>query len=265
MECRVLTGNLWKEQLSQAKDAIIFIDEGNSFIKTKEFAAAVKETGFYYVIVTRESIETLPISVDEIYGIRSSGKYGGLTPVYHEFYKIYDFGQLKEYPLKPKELLVEDSNSGFEFFNTIAVENNLRCYAANGKSNIYKWLCVNTINQDTVIIADGAAFGSQMNRIERLVRMNPLIHLYLPESFEWLLLKANLFRDSSIKDILEKPEEYIDSKEFLSWEQFFTSLIIEVSKDTYLQYSKKKLNNNYLQENVKTNILKNIKNISFIK
>ena len=59
------------------------------------------------------------------------------------------------------------------------------------------------------------------------------------ESFEWLLLKANLFRDSSIKDILEKPEEYIDSKEFLSWEQFFTSLIIEVSKDTYLQYSKK--------------------------
>jgi hypothetical protein len=33
------------------------------------------------VIVTRESLEALPISVDEIYGIKSSGKYGGLAPV----------------------------------------------------------------------------------------------------------------------------------------------------------------------------------------
>jgi hypothetical protein len=35
-------------------------------------------------------LEMLPISVDEIYGIRSSGKYGTLTPVNHEFYRIYD-------------------------------------------------------------------------------------------------------------------------------------------------------------------------------
>lgn len=86
--CRVLTGDLWKEQLSNAENAIVFIDEGNRFIKTAEFAKAIQNTSNYYVIATRESLEMLPISVDEIYGIKSSGKYGSLTPVYHEFYHI---------------------------------------------------------------------------------------------------------------------------------------------------------------------------------
>lgn len=259
-ECRVLTGNLWKGQIPQTEDAIIFIDEGNPFIKSKEFAAVVKETGFYYVIVTRESIETLPISVDEIYGIKSSGKYGGLEPVYHEFYKIYELGVSKEYPLSPEVILVEDSNSGFEFFDSVAKESNLQCYSANGKSNIYNWICDNTINKETVIIADGAAFGSQMNRIERLIRRNSLLHLYLPESFEWLLLGANLFKDSSVKNVLKHPEDYVEYKDYFSAEQFFTSFIVEISKDTYLKYNKKKLNPNYLHENIKNYILEAIKN-----
>ena len=87
-ERRVLTGNLWKEQISNNQDAILFIDEGNRFIESQEFAEMVKKSGNYYVIVTRENLEVLPISVDEIYGIKSSGKYGSLEPVYHEFYKI---------------------------------------------------------------------------------------------------------------------------------------------------------------------------------
>lgn len=106
VECRVLTGNLWKEQIPKDKNAILFIDEGNYFIKSKEFAEAVKTTGLYYVIVTRESLEMLPISVDEIYGIRSLGKYGGLTPVYHEFYKIYDIPDYLQDKVKEKVLNV---------------------------------------------------------------------------------------------------------------------------------------------------------------
>lgn len=88
--CRVLTGNLWKEQLAGVQNSIVFIDEGNRFVKSSEFAEAIKKSSNYYVIVTRENLEMLPISVDEIYGIRSSGKYGSLIPVYHEFYRIYN-------------------------------------------------------------------------------------------------------------------------------------------------------------------------------
>ena len=87
--CRVISGNTWQEQLSHIQDSIVFIDEGNRFIVSEDFARAVQDSGNYYVIVTRENLDNLPYSVTEIYGIRSSGKYGSLTPVYHEMYRIY--------------------------------------------------------------------------------------------------------------------------------------------------------------------------------
>lgn len=86
---RIVEGNTWKEQLGFAENTIVFIDEGNKFISSKEFANFVNGSSNYYVIITRQSLDMLPYSVDEIYGIKSSGKYGGLEPVYHEFYKIY--------------------------------------------------------------------------------------------------------------------------------------------------------------------------------
>ncbi|MDY4633808.1 MAG: translation initiation factor 2, partial [Dorea formicigenerans] len=58
------------------------------FIKTEEFAGTIQKTDNYYVIVTRESLPALPYSAEEIYGIRTSGKYGTLKQSYHEFYRI---------------------------------------------------------------------------------------------------------------------------------------------------------------------------------
>jgi hypothetical protein len=190
-------------------------------------------------------------------------KYGGLEPVYHEFYKVYEIGKKEKYPVTPRMLLVEDSNAGYEFFESVAKEKGLQCFSANGKSNIYNWLCDNTIENELLIIADGAAFGSQMNRIEIFINKDSRIHLYLPESFEWLLLSANLFRKTYIDDVLENTADYIDYSDYFSWEQFFTATIMDVSKDTYLSYSKKKLNPNYLQGNIKWKILETIKNVFF--
>ena len=88
-KCFVLEGALWKEQLSGISDSIIFIDEGNEFITTVDFADKIQKTDNYYVIVTREALPALPYSVEEIYGIRTSGRYGTLKQSYHEFYRIY--------------------------------------------------------------------------------------------------------------------------------------------------------------------------------
>ncbi|XCP84717.1 translation initiation factor 2 [Roseburia hominis] len=259
--CRVLTGNLWKEQLAEADQTIVFIDEGNRFVKSLEFAEAIKKTSNYYVIVTRENLEMLPISVDEIYGIRSSGKYGGLTPVYHQFYRIYDFDKQEVYPLRPNDMIIEDSNSGYEFFS--AVSENVTCISAKGKSNIFQILCERKVNQPTLIVADGAAFGSQMNRIERFVKRNQFLHLYLPESFEWLLLKSGILRNSEIKKILDNTAEYVESEKYFSWEQYFTELLVQVSGESYLRYNKKKLNPNYLQPAIMKQIIDSIEGIEF--
>ena len=63
--CRVIEGDLWKEQISYISDSIVFIDEGSSFIESEDFAVAAKSSSNYFVIVTRENLEMLPISVKE--------------------------------------------------------------------------------------------------------------------------------------------------------------------------------------------------------
>ena len=87
--CRVLEGNAWKEQLEHVHGSLVFIDEGNRFPASQQFAEAIRKTDNYYVIITRENLDNLPYSVTEIYGLRSSGKYNLQEPVYHEMYRIY--------------------------------------------------------------------------------------------------------------------------------------------------------------------------------
>ena len=51
-KCYVLEGALWKGQLAEITDSIVFIDEGNDFIKTEEFAGEIQKTDNFVVKVT---------------------------------------------------------------------------------------------------------------------------------------------------------------------------------------------------------------------
>ena len=66
-----------------------------------------------------------------------------------------------------------------------------------------------------------------------------------------------------VREILQTPEEYIDSSEFFSWELYFTKLLIKQTEGTYLKYKKSRLNKVYLHEKNKDIILKSIKGIKF--
>ena len=52
-------------------------------------------------------------------------------------------------------------------------------------------------------------------------------HQNFPESFEWMILKSGILRDSSIDEILTHPEDFVDNREYISWERFFTALLQE--------------------------------------
>lgn len=249
--CVVLEGNMWKQTLRLFSGCIVFIDEGNRFVSSVEFASEIKRTDNYYVIVARESLECLPYSVNEIYGIHTSGKYAGLKQVYHEFYHIY--GGIQNIEKKSVgRILAEDSNSGFEFFSGVS-KGLCRCESAQGKSNIFKFL--KESDEMTLVVADGAAFGSQMEKVSKLAAQKKNCILYLPESFEYLILQSGILKDAKISEILEEPSSHIESKDFFSWEQFFTALLTEKSNGTYLKYSKRKLNSAYLADSVKNRIL----------
>lgn len=254
--CVVLEGRQWKVLLENIHDSIVFIDEGNKFITTDEFSSAIKQSDNYYVIVTREGLPNLPYSVEEIYGIKNSGKYGRLQQTYQEFYRIY--GDVKKsVSFQPDVVLVEDSNSGCDFFESIAEGRSWRVISAGGKSNIYKLLKEHE-NKRLLVIADGAAFGPEMDRVMKKINMSDRMVIYLPESFEWLILKADVIRDNAIAEVLEHPSDFVESRDYMSWERFFTALLVDKTKDTYLRYSKSKLNEAYKNQKIKEKILQEI-------
>lgn len=258
--CVVISGQRWEENLQFIHNSIVFIDECNRFIKSEDFAVRVKESDNYFVIVTRDDLPNLPYSVKEIYGIRESGKYAGLKQVYNEFYCLY--GDVEMLELEQESLVIaEDSNAGFEFFSGLCDEK-VECISANGKSNVFKALQEHR-EERVLVIADGAAFGCEMEKVMQLIKIGRRIALYLPESFEWLILNAGIFDDSELKAILNAPSEYVDSKEFFSWERFFTDLLVKKSRGTYLQYNKRSLNKAYLQEKIKNKIVNTMSPIEF--
>lgn len=252
--CVVLAPETWQVVLPTIKDSIVFIDEGDPFVSGREFAEAISGSDNYYVIVTRVPLFNLPYSTEEIYKIRNTTrkKYEGAKRLYSKFYPLYSFEP--DIIRDPGCIIVEDSNAGYEFFKSVCEDLNIECLSANGKSNIYQ-TARSTELDNILIIADGAAFGPEIERVLSLRRIRNVM-IYLPESFEWLVLKANLLDDKEIRDILEAPSAYIDSAVYFSWERYFTSLLQEKSrKSVYLQYSKKKLNKAFLQKREKAAII----------
>lgn len=246
--CRVLSGALWEAQLKDIQDAIVFVDEGSTFVSSLDFARAIQKTDNYYVLVTREDLSTLPYSVNAILELKKTTSRFKRT--YNKAYPIYDSLSASNVELGSVEkLLTEDANSGYQLFTKIGEKYGVVCISAAGKDNI-KQKIFPMKSEKVLVIADGAAFGPQMNDIYRLMQeASAKFSLYLPESLEWLLLKADLLGQPDILEILQHPADFIESSEFFSWERFFTNLLEQRTKNIpYMRYDKAKLPEFYLQE-----------------
>lgn len=239
-------GRDWKDALYPLKNTVIFIEENNDFVFTKEFANFVKESGNYFVLVTRSPLKMLPYSIHEIYEIITDGKHTDVKESYHEFKEIYS-----NYPIlennKIQNVVTEDSNSGCQFW-THAFTNSY-VTSANGNGNLINKV-KNLESGDTLVIADGAAFGSLIESCLSAfqTQSDRRISLWLPESFEYLVLKSGILKSEKLTEILENTSEYVECEKYESWENFFTELLIELTTDTVEKYSKNMLNAYYLQD-----------------
>lgn len=250
--CLTINNSNWEYILNSISECIVFIDEETTIVKSDDFARKIRETDNYYVIITRENLPNLPYSVEEVYGIHNSGRYSDMRRTYNSFYQLYTTeNSVKNEPVEI--VIAEDSNSGHEFFKAVTADD-ISCISAGGKTKI-KRLVNDNKGKKLLIIADGAAFGSEMGELYRYIKKHPEVSLYLPESFEWLILKSGLIDGNRIVDILQHTEDYLESSDFFSWERFFTKLLISETEGTYLQYSKQRLNEVYLNAKEKEQIL----------
>ena len=254
--CVALVDIDWKNQLASTKDSIIFIDEGAAFVGSHDFAAAIKHSDNYYVIFTRENLYQLPYSVDEIYQIKTSGKFHSFEPFYKQHPGYIYGGNPSEGKSFYQILLTEDSKAGFRLYESYFKGTNIVCESALTKSNIFGLLLKKIASDEQnkiFVIADGAAFGSEADRVLKIQEAYPdKVTVCLPECFEWLILKSGLVKGENINALLAAPSNFIESSEFESWEQFFGFFLKSITKDTVFAYDKSSLAQAYkVKENSK--------------
>ena len=240
-KCYVLTEGNWTLLTEKYRDSIFFVDEGNGFIRTKEFADTVKRADNYFVIISREKLSQLPYSIDEVYGFReddASGKYHTPRRVYNEMYRI--FGKTPDPVRFPDLVITEDSNSGNDFFSLIFPD---RCISSHGKSSIKRVIGQNT-GRHILAVVDGAAFGAEMQDVMDLISYSDgKISVFAPESFEYLILQSGIIQVP--KAVIEETWDYADSVNYFSWEEFYTRYLSDATRNEVSQYSKTRLSDYY--------------------
>lgn len=226
--CVILEGKNWENDLKEIKQSIVFVDEGAKFINTEEFATAIKKSDNYYVLITRQDLCNLPYSIHEIYEL-DTNRIG--NRMFCKQQQIYKSNNIAQNAIISK-IVTEDSKTGYEFYNEYAKTHNIQCEHADGKTNVSKKIVNKNNSQTTLIIVDGAAYGSEMNNTMILINSIPGYILFTPESFEWLLLNSNILNEPYITEVLKAPYNYIESSEFFSWEKYFTDLLNKATKES---------------------------------
>lgn len=98
-KCTVLTNVDWEIRIPALSQTVVFIDETAGFLKSKRFAELVRGSDNYFVIITRDDLDMLPYSVEDIYGLKNvsdTAKYKTYEKVYNEMYKLYNLTDISE-------------------------------------------------------------------------------------------------------------------------------------------------------------------------
>ena len=239
----LLPGMNWERELEEHRGHILFIDESVDYLYSEAFQVAFASSDAYLVVISRSGrFSQLPYSIESIYELRTERNQDvSLT----RMYRLYSYQRDNQEPLTT---ITEDSNSGMDMMKQIFSGNVI---SARGNANVSKVIRERFSDDGLVFaIVDGAAYGGYIDRTMNIASLRGNTVIFAPESFEWLLLQLDAYR-RHLSDELEKTYDYCDSRDFLTWERYFISLLDKISFDYYgFHYSKKKLDKSLLNQNV---------------
>lgn len=252
--------NYWETVLENTHESVVFVEESTRFITSHKFAAMVNASDNYYVLITREPLHQLSYSIDAIKQIRKNDK----KPKIENIYKNISKKDIADFPYDL--VIVEDSQTGFQFYTKATENAGLQCITSNGKSGITALLKESKAKK-ILVIADAAALGDEIaSLIYFKENTEAKVDFFLPESFEWLVLRSAIFNgNAEVQEILANPVDYIECQEFPSWEKFFTAELVRQTKGKFnLQYpqNKSRLPSGYLNESNIDKILDAMKEVN---
>ncbi len=233
------------ELIKNESNSIILIDEVIQGLSSPEMADVINNSNNYYVIITRDRLSSIPYSIDSVYEMITIDN--NVHTLKRRYNKNIDV-------VKPSILICEDSGSGYTLYKLIDSENN-KVYTALGKDTVIDKAIQAYKNEhkSVTIIADGAAFGSQMENLIKMQKLFP-ISAYLPDSFEFVLLHSCIFENNlSIQNIINDPLNHIESS-FASGERYFTYILNQLMNDIGISYKKSGLNRCFIDKCCETGL-----------
>lgn len=212
------------EDLNGLSNKIIIADESCSLIYTLEFASFVSNSDLYFILISRKYFKWLTYSVDSIYELSTDNKVTKLVKRYKDISSI----------IKADLVVSEDSGSGNDLLNKVI--NGV--VSAKGKDRVY-YLLEQSKFSHALVFVDGAAFGNCLMRL--VSKFGDRISIKAPESIEYILLSTSLFKRYLGMELVET-YNYCDTKDFVSWEQYYTYLLKHLVSSNYAYtYNKSKL------------------------
>ena len=148
--------------MNRVENSILIIDESADYLKTRSFAGKVKGSSNYFLIISRSPLYMLPYSVNEVYAMVGDRKVEQRQH-FHTLRQLYEIKPLGEKYI-PDAIIVEDSNSGYEFFKE-TVREGIEILSAGGRDNIVNMITKFEKNTKLVVIVDGAACGATFGDI----------------------------------------------------------------------------------------------------
>jgi hypothetical protein len=233
----------WRHEIIVSKNTVFFIDEGETFVTTNEFAKCSGNSDNYFVLINRDmkTLPNLPISVHEVYSFHidtRSQKYPVQEQVNTMIYMQRVWKPLKAKKYYVTKIVTEDAKTGCKFFRK-AFSTNVVLPAA-GKSMIADTVAKLPDKTGVLVVADSAAIAADFDKL-LIYQQAYRFAIYLPESFEWFLLHSDCFsRFYSLPKKLnpETAGKYIDSKAYSSWEQYYTELLKMYCEKLGITYTK---------------------------
>jgi hypothetical protein len=163
-------------------EQVIFIDEDETVLESATMLDLLAHSKSHLVIICR-SLHGLVYGLNNVYKISSIKGYHYLEPYFK--FNINEFR-------KPHIVIVEDSNSAFEFYSILFNRKGIKTISSNGKYGLRSSIKKYSDNFNILVVFDGCGIGSAaLDGYHAFT--NPRVQCFAEESFEWILLISDMF------------------------------------------------------------------------
>lgn len=222
----------WEKLLEELTGAIVFLDEDVRYLYSEAFQKALWHADVYAVIVSRSGLFTaLPYAVKSIYGLRTEKRdRATLTRMYELYEERHAEGDFES-------VLTEDSGSGLDMARLAFGD---CAKSAGGNAGVLPSMLKDS-SRSLCVIVDGAAFGGFIEPVLKAAALKGCALIAAPESFEFLLLSLTAVK-KYLADELVRTYDYCDSREYISYERYYTALLENITAEHLgFVYTKSKL------------------------